>query len=55
MTLRFYILLNSISVISGRLLDDNEKLCAIEPLWRLERFPPQAGLELGIARSIGQH
>ena len=26
--LRFYVLFNSISVISGRCLDDNEKLCA---------------------------
>ena len=28
--LRFYVLFNSISVISGRHLDDNERLCAME-------------------------
>ena len=28
--LRFYVLFNSISVISGRCLDDNERLCAME-------------------------
>ena len=26
--LRFYVLFNSISVISGQCLDDNERLCA---------------------------
>ena len=29
--LRFYVLFNSISVISGRWADDNERLCAMEP------------------------
>ena len=29
--MRFYVLFNSISVISGRWADDNEKLCALEP------------------------
>ena len=29
--LRFYILFNSISVISGRWAGDNERLCAMEP------------------------
>ena len=28
--LQFYVLLNSISVISGRYMDDNERLCAME-------------------------
>ena len=28
--LRFYVLFNSISVISGRCSDDNERLCAME-------------------------
>ena len=28
--LQFYVLFNSISVISGRCLDDNERLCAME-------------------------
>ena len=33
--LRFYVLLNSISVISGRCLDDNERMCAMELRLRL--------------------
>ena len=36
--LRFYILFNSISVISGQCLDDNEILCAMELYLRLRRF-----------------
>ena len=36
--LRFYVLLNSTSVISGRCLDDNERLCAMELFLRLRRF-----------------
>ena len=28
--LRFYVLFNSISVIAGRCLDDNERLCAMD-------------------------
>ena len=36
--LRFYVLSNSISVISGRCLDDNERLCAMELRLRLRRF-----------------
>ena len=36
--LRFYVLFNSISVISGRCLDDNERLCAMELRLRLSRF-----------------
>ena len=36
--LRFYVLFNSISVISGRCLDDNERLCAKEFRLRLRRF-----------------
>ena len=36
--LRFYVLLNSISVISGRWLDDNERPCAMELRLRLRRF-----------------
>ena len=41
--LRFYILLNSISVISGRREVDNERLCAMELRLWLTRFH----LELG--------
>ena len=36
--LRFYILFNSISVISGRCSADNERLCAMELRLRLRRF-----------------
>ena len=36
--LRFYVLFNSISVISGRCFDDNERLCAMELLLRMRRF-----------------
>ena len=36
--LRFYILLNSISVISGRCLDDNERLCETELCLQFGRF-----------------
>ena len=41
--LRFYVLFNSISVISGRWAGDNERLCAMEPRLRLKRSSPQAG------------
>ena len=37
--LRFYVLFNSISVISGRRTGDNERLCAMERRLRLKRFP----------------
>ena len=36
--LRFYVLFNSISVISGQYLDNNERLCAMELRLRLRRF-----------------
>ena len=36
--LRFYVLFNSISVISGRCLDDNERLYAMELRLRMRRF-----------------
>ena len=32
-------------------MDDNEKLCEVEPRLRLRRFPPPAGLEPGTGRS----
>ena len=41
--LRFYLLLNSISVISGRWADDNERLCAMEARLRLRRFRLERG------------
>ena len=37
--LLFYVLFNSISVIQGRCLDDNERLCAVELCLLLRRFP----------------
>ena len=52
--LGFYVLFNSISVISGRYLDDNERLCAMEPCLQLERFRPQVRLEPGTPRSVSQ-
>ena len=36
--LRFYVLFNSISVISERCMDDNEQLRAMELRLRLKRF-----------------
>ena len=38
--MRFYVLFNSISVISGRCLADNERLCAMELRLWLRRFHP---------------
>ena len=35
--LQFYILFKSISVIAGRWADDNERLCAVEPCFAVER------------------
>ena len=52
--LQFYILFNSISVISGKWLGDKERLCAMESHLQSERLPPQVGLEPGTARSVGQ-
>ena len=52
--LRYNVLFNSISVISGRWADDNERLCAMEPCLRLKKSSPPADIELGTARSVGQ-
>ena len=46
--LRFYVLFNSISVISGRWADDSERPCAIKPRLGLRRFR-LPGLLWGIA------
>ena len=51
--LGFYILLNSISVISGGQSGDYGRLLAGEPRVRLERY--QAGLKTGNAIAVGQH
>ena len=44
--LRFYVLFNSISVISGRWQVDNERLGTMEP-FTVEEILPRAGIELG--------
>ena len=41
--LRFYVLFNNISVISGRWADDNKRFCAMEPCLRLRRFRLERG------------
>ena len=45
--LRFYVLFNSNSVISGRWAGDNERLCAIEPRLWLRRFRLERGSNSG--------
>ena len=45
--LQFYVLFNSISVISGRCVDDNKRPCAMEPCLRLRRFRLEQGSNLG--------
>ena len=52
--LHFYVPLNSISVILGLWIDDNERLYAMKPRLRLNRFPPPASLEPGTARPPGE-
>ena len=42
--LRFYVFLNSISVISERCIDDNERLCAMELRVGLRRLHLKWGL-----------
>ena len=49
-----YVRFNSISVISERLVVDNERLYAMEPRLRLKSLSPPAGLEPGTFRSAGQ-
>ena len=44
--LRFYVLFNSISVISGRCLDDNEAVCNGAP-FMVEKISIRVGIELG--------
>ena len=51
--LRFYVLFNIISVISGQLADDNERLCAFEPHLQLKKSPPLVGLETLTTRLVG--
>ena len=54
MDLQFYVLFNSISVISGQWIGDNERLCAMKPCLHLKRFSPQAEIEPGTTGSAGQ-
>ena len=51
--LRFYVLFNSILIISGRWADDKERMCAMEPVYD-KKDPRSGGLEPGTARSLGQ-
>ena len=51
--LRFNVPINSFSAISGRYLDDNERLCAMELLLRLRRFHSSEARTQS-ARSVGQ-
>ena len=44
--LRFYVLFNSISVISGRCMDDNERLFNRTP-FTVEKISPRLRIELG--------
>ena len=52
-SLRFYVIFNSISIISGRWVGENERMCVIEPRLRFKRFS-LPGIDLGTARSSGQ-
>ena len=51
--LRYYVIFNSVSVISGRWEVDNERLCAMELRLRLGRFRLERGLNSS-TRSVGQ-
>ena len=45
---------NNTSVKSGQRVVDSERLCAMQPHLQLRRYLPQAGLEPGNARLVGQ-
>ena len=51
--MRFYVLFNSVSVISGRCMDDNERLCAMILRLRLRRYTSSED-RTRFTRSIGQ-
>ena len=51
--MRFYVLFNSVSVISGRCMDDNERLCAMELRLRLRRYTSSED-RTRFTRSVGQ-
>ena len=44
--LRFYVLFNSVSVISRRWEVDNERLCNGAP-FTVEKIPPRVGIDRG--------
>ena len=48
--LRFCVLLNNISVISGRWANDNERLYAMETRLRLGRYRPERGSNPGLLK-----
>ena len=48
------VLLNSVSVIPGQWVGDNERLCAMGSCLRLKRSSTRVGLESSTARSVGQ-
>ena len=50
--LRFYVLFNSISVISGRWKDYDKRLCAMETCFTVEKISHRAELEPGTVRSL---
>ena len=52
--LQFYVLFNSVTVISGRWEVGNESLCAVELRLRLRRFRLERGSNSGTASSVGQ-
>ena len=49
--LQFYVLFNSISVISGRLTGDNKRLYAMEHFYMIESISALVGDRTGSARS----
>ena len=52
--LRFYVIFNSILVISGRWEDANNRLFEMDFPFTVEKISPRAGLKLGTARSVDQ-
>ena len=53
--LRFYVLFNSILVIAGLWVGDNERLCTIQPSLQLKKSLSQVGLEVrGPGSSVGK-
>ena len=51
--MRFHILLNGISVISGQWADNDEKLCNETP-FTVDKISPGVGIKPGTATSVGQ-